>query len=153
MVSLCILCKNNVLNTSASTCVINYLMVPDLMSHYYPHFVPPLSISNISTYFCFYVSSSTIGLFFSAKLAALVHSLSFSFYIWRRKMNTELVRPIQLKRTNLICRWIRLQGINHVTFSLGGNMKSEKFHVNCTIIYDFVKSCNFLNRGNVKFFT
>jgi len=50
----------------------------------------------------------TIGLFFLAKLAALVYSLSISFYIRRRKMNTELVQPVQLKRTNLMkCRKVR----------------------------------------------
>jgi len=41
-------------------------------------------------------------MYFSAELAALVHSLSFSLYIWRRKMNAELVQPIQLEWTNLM---------------------------------------------------
>jgi len=32
-------------------------------------------------------------------------------------------------------------------------VKSEKFHVNCTIIHDFAESYNSPNRRNVKFFT
>jgi len=39
-----------------------------------------------------------LDLFF---LAALVHNLSFSLHIERRKINSELVQPIQLKRTGL----------------------------------------------------
>jgi len=41
--------------------------------------------------------------------------------------------------------------INHVTFPLGRNVKSEKFHVNSMIIYDFQGSCNFPNYENMKF--
>jgi len=37
--------------------------------------------------------------FFVPELTVLVHNLSFFFYIWRRKMNSELVQLVQLKRT------------------------------------------------------
>lgn len=40
------------------------------------------------------------GLFFLAEPAAPVHNLSFFFLHWK-KINSELVQPVQLKRTDL----------------------------------------------------
>jgi len=37
--------------------------------------------------------------FFLAELTVLVYSLSFFFHIKRRKINSELVQPVELKRT------------------------------------------------------
>lgn len=42
------------------------------------------------------------GLYFSAELVALVRSVSFSLRIRRRRINFELVQPVQLKRTDLM---------------------------------------------------
>jgi len=43
-----------------------------------------------------------IDLFFSAELAALVQSSFFFFKCKGKKINYELVQPVQLKRTGLI---------------------------------------------------
>jgi len=47
------------------------------------------------------MNRATRGLFFLAELAALVQCLSFFFKCRGRKINCELVQPVQLKRTGL----------------------------------------------------
>jgi len=104
-------------------------MVPDLMNRYYRHFVPSFSISFLYQHifasmlspvlyvvlnagnlisFDYSVNEHSVnayvhlsGLFFLAKLAALVQCSSFVFKYRGRKINCELVQPVQLKRTEL----------------------------------------------------
>ncbi|XP_067213846.1 adenylyltransferase and sulfurtransferase MOCS3 isoform X2 [Linepithema humile] len=53
--------------------------------------------------------TDAIGLFFIAELVALVQSLSFSLYIGRKKINSELVQPIQHKEQiyDIILEWCK----------------------------------------------
>ncbi|KAM0731853.1 hypothetical protein ACS0PU_001395 [Formica fusca] len=46
----------------------------------------------------------TIGLFFTAELAAPVQSTSFSFQWGEKKINSEPVQPVQLQRTDPMLR-------------------------------------------------